>query len=228
MKSGKLTALTILVIFLTSWSAPAHEAQAGNKYFCAGHLAMMQEQLDLTDEQASVMQEILAGGQETIDEIFASHGLERGDLRMMRQEMRKFRRLGTERLGTIMDQEQLQILHQEIFENGPLEFMQLPEDEKLALVQDFLGLNEEEGSQVAAILEEGRVQRENVLESSGFNPEQMMSLRQDMTNHREELKKSLSEILSNEQMEQFEELSSRMQLRNSGYGLSFASQGGQL
>lgn len=228
MQTGRITTLSILVIFLTGWSAVGRETQSGRTCCCAGQLAEIEQQLELTDDQASALQHIVAGRQEDRDAIFTDHGLERGDLLALQQKMSSFSRQVRARLATVMDQEQLQILHQEIVENGPLEFMQLPKDEKVARLQDFLGLSEEEGGQVAAILEEGRAQRRKLLQASAVNPAHLLSLRRDMAAFRAELQKSVREILSPEQMEQFEERRRRIPLRECGYGLVFTGQGGQL
>ena len=114
MKLSKPFFLAMLAVFVTAWSAAIREPQAGNNYFCAGHLNMLQEQLDFTDEQATVVQEILVDGQETITQIIGNHGLQRSDLRVMRREMSKFRQQNPEKLTAVLDDEQLQTLMQEI------------------------------------------------------------------------------------------------------------------
>ena len=225
MKPGKLIALTTLAIALTAWGVTAYEPQTGNEFFYGSHQGMMQEQLDLTDEQADAVQEILVDGQETLTILFEHHGLEYKNVRRMRREMVKFRQQNLKKLTTILNEEQFQILHQEIFNNGPLAFMLLPEEERIVHMQELLGLSDEDACLVAAILEDGEGQRDNLLDNAGVNPIEMEVLRQDMASRREELKESLREILNDEQMEQVDEFSSRMKLWNRGYGVPFMNQG---
>jgi DNA-binding MarR family transcriptional regulator len=189
---------------------------------------MLQEQLDLTNEQATVVQEILIDGQETITEIIGNYGLQRSDMRMVRREMSKVRQQYPEKLTAVLDEEQLQTLLQEIFAIGPLEFLSSGKDEKLVLVQDLLGLSEEKAGLVVTILEEGEMQRQKVLENSGFNPLDMVALRLDITEHSQNLKRNLYEILNSEQMEQFEKLSSRIRPWSREYEPTFEGQGDQL
>ncbi len=228
MKLCKPFFLAMLAVFVTAWSAASREPQAGNNYFCAGQLNMLQEQLDLTDEQATDVQEILVDGQETITEIIGNYGLQRSDMRMVRREMSKFRQQNPEKLTAVLDEEQLQTLLQEIFAIGPLEFLSSGKDEKFVLVQDLLGLSEEKAGLVVTILEEGEMQRQKVLENSGFNPLDMVALRLDITEHRQNLKRNLYEILNSEQMEQFEKLSSRIRPWSREYEPIFEGQGEQL
>jgi len=228
MKLSKPFFLAMLAVFVAAWSAAIRESQASNNYFCAGQLNMLQEQLDLTDEQATVVQEILVDGQETITEIIGNYGLQRSDMRMVRREMSKSRQQNPEKLTAVLDEEQLQTLLQEIFAIGPLEFLSSGKDEKFVLVQDLLGLSEEKAGLVVTILEEGEMQRQKALENSGFNPFDMVALRQDITEHRQNLKRNLYEILNSEQMEQFEKLSSRIRPWNREYEPAFEGQGDQL
>lgn len=228
MKLNKPFFLAMFAVFVTAWSAAIREPQASNSDFCAGQLNMLQEQLDLTDEQATVVQEILVDGQETITEIIGNYGLQRSDMRMVHREMSKFRQQNPEKLTAVLDEEQLQTLLQEIFAIGPLEFFSSRKDEKFVLIQDLLGLSEEKAGLVVTILEEGEMQRQKALENSGFNLFDMVALRQDMAEHRQNLKRNLYEILNSEQMEQFEKLSSRIRPWSRENGPTFEGQGDQL
>lgn len=214
MKPAKFTAFIILFVFLTARNVKAHEPYIGSGIFGAKQLDMMQEQLELTDEQATVVQNILAVNKEAMKQIAEEHGLQRGDMRKVHREMKKSREQYPEKLAAILDHEQLQALRKEIFANGPFRFIQLSEEEKLASLQNFLGLSKEIANQVAAILEEGKMQHAKILEDLGFNPALMIAFQQDMATCRKEIEKSLSEVLSEKQMKKFEELRNQMKLRN--------------
>lgn len=214
MKPTKVIALIILFVFLTAWSVKAHEPHIGNGIFGTTQLSMIIEQLELTDEQTAAVQDILATSKEAMEKIGESHGLQRGDMRKVHREMKKFREQYPEKLAAILDHEQLQALHKEIFANGPFRFMQLPEEEALASLQNLLWLSKETANQVAAILEDGKMQHVKILEDLGLNPALMMAFQQDMATCRKEMAKSLSEVLSENQMKKFEELRNQMKLRN--------------
>lgn len=225
MKPGQLIVPIILVIFLMAWGVIAHEPYAGNIPSAAKQMSMIREQLALTDEQAVAVQDILAVGKEAMEGIIASHGLQRRDMRKMQGELKKFREQGLEKLAAILDQKQLRILDEEIFASGPLGFMQLSEKEKRNCLQDILEVSEEKVNQVATVLDDGRVQREKALENLGLNHPMMMAFHQDVAVYQKEMKKSLSELLSEKQMERFEEFSDQMNQRNRNMTIQSWSKG---
>lgn len=214
MKPTKVIALFILFVFPTPWSVKAHEPHIGSGIFGTTRLSMLIEQLELTDEQAAAVQDVLVASKEAIEKVGESHGLQREDMRKVHREMKKLREQYPEKLAAILDHEQLQALRTEIFANGPFRFMQLPEDEKLVSLQNLLRLSEETANQVAAILEEGKLQYAKILEDLGLNPALMTAFQQEMVTCRKEMAKSLSEVLSEKQMQQFEGLRNQMRLRD--------------
>lgn len=214
MKSVKFITLIISLVFLMAWSVTAHESDIGNGFFGAKQLSMLQKQLELTGEQATVVQDILVASKEAMEKIVEGHGLQREEMRKVHGELKKFREQDLEKLAVILDHEQFQALREEIFTNGPFGFMQLPEKEKLAYLQNLLGFSEEKVNQVTVILGEGKVKREKILEDLGLNPALMMTFQQDMVNCRKEMEMSLREALSEKQMKQLEGLRNQMKPRS--------------
>ncbi len=181
-------------------------------------------QLALSEEQADSVREIFADEKEVMSLLFARHGLEYQDMQQLRREMKIFRTQSPEKLSAVLNHEQRLILRREIIASGPLEFLQLSEEGKFAFVQGILELSSDDAALVAAILDENTLHRENLLYDLGFNPVEMIALRQDMENHCQELNQSLSEILDEEQMEQLETLSSAMKPWNRGHARSVTFQ----
>jgi len=226
MKRAKLITLIILAVFLMARVAFANEPFTGKGRFGDEYLDRIQEQLDLTEEQAISVQEIFTGGKHDMAELFEKHGLERSEVRILRQELAKFRQEPFENLKTELSQEQLLTLRNEIMKDGALNFILLPEEEKLIRIQHSLEISEDQANRVVPLLEEGRSERENVLENLGLNIEQMIVIQQDMATHREEMKNSLSTVLNVQQMDQFEELLRyRMEHGKRGHGRLFIRKG---
>lgn len=210
MKRTQQITLAILTVLLTAWNAQAHGPQGATGSFGTRHLAMMQTVLDLTDKQTATVKEIFNNGRQDISKLVKQHNFKRSDMGVMRAVTGKFRQDAFAQLETLLSKEQLRTLRKEIIEQAPMEFILLSKEEKQIRLQDVLELNEEEADQVATVFEQEKAKHEAVLTNLGFSPEQMLAFRQDMLTQREEIKRELGEILSVEQMEQFEEISSRM------------------
>jgi phosphoribosylanthranilate isomerase len=183
----------------------AHGQQINNPFACTYRHGMLLTQLDLSKEQTDSVQEIFVDEKKVMSFHFASHSPEYQDMQQLQKEIRKFRKQSPEKLSAVLNQKQRQILRLEIIASCPLEFLQLSDEEKFSFVQDIL-------------------QRENFLYDLGFNPVEMIALRQDVENHCQELKQSLSEILDEDQMEQLETLSSAMKPWNRGHARSVTFQ----
>ncbi len=218
MKPTKVIVHIILFVFLTAWSVKAHEPHIGNDIFGTTQLSMIIEQLELNDGQTAAVQDILTTSKEAMEKIGESHGPQREDMRKVHREMKKFREQYPEKLTAILDHEQIQALRTEILDNGLFRFMQLPEEEKLASLQNLLWLSEETANQMAAILEEGKMQYAKILDDLGLNPALMTAFQQEVVTCRKEMEKSLSEVLSEKKMKlRSRDLTSRSGIRVNYY-----------
>ncbi len=223
MKQATFITFIVFTVLFTVLSATAHGFKTNKKPYgnMGMRMAVVQSMLALNDEQAKSVETIFKANMQATREIIKNHGLTREDMKVMRTMQGKFKQQTMENIAEILDQEQLQTLRKEFFDDSPFAFTQLAETETRELLQDSLGISEEEASQVFSTLEEMKSKREIVLVNLGFDHEQMISFRKDMEAQRKEMQENLSTVLSNEQLEQLEEFRNRMSQRRQGPNSQF-------
>jgi hypothetical protein len=227
MKQATYITLVIFTVLFAVLSATAHgfKDNIGPYGNIDMRMTMIQSMLDLNDEQTKDVENIFRANMRETKEIIKSHGLTRGDIKVMRMMQNKFRQQTMENLAVILDQEQLMTLRQDVFGNSPFAFIELAAIETPELLLESLGISEEEASQVLSILEEMKNKREIVLVNLGFDHEMVASFRQDMESKRNEMQEDLRTVLSNEQLEQLEEFRSRMSQKRQGQLSHFQQKG---
>lgn len=211
--------VTVLVVLSGAWSAVAYEHHPPEfpvgggppeAPMGGGPHDMMQVVLDLTDKQSAAVQEIVARNQQAMADIFKTSGLNHGDMRLLQGISEKFRQLYFDAFATVFDEKQLQLLREKVAETGQLDCFLLSEKEQLRLMQDLLEMRKEQVSQVTGIIAERSANHEIVLDKLGFNVEKITALQGAMAARREEMIKSLSAVLSVEQLAKFEKLHMKM------------------
>ncbi len=224
MKQAKIITLSIFMILLTAMGAVAFGPPKDQGPFNTKQLQMMQAILDLTDEQNTAVKEIFAGARKNIQMLAQNNHLKRKDIQVLRTLINKFKEEGQEQLATVLDEEEIQVMCEKLSTENTLAFILLPSAEMQLRLQDILGLATERANEVAAIFEQKKAQHNQVLINLGFDTEQIILFQQELIAQLDDVKQSLEEILSLEQMEIFEKVSSRMRMADRGSFTTFENE----
>ncbi len=216
MKQKKIFTLVISMVLLAACGAAAFGPPEGGGHFGTKQLQMMQTILDLTDEQSTAVKKVFTDTRNNILMIIENNGLQRNDMKVLRTLTGKFKEEGQKQLATVLSEEEIQVMHEKLFTENTLTFILLPSAEKQAWLQDTLGLDAERAGQVSTLLEQKKSQHKQVLVNLGYDAEQIVKFRQELIAQRQDAKKSLQKILSMQQMDLFEKISTRMKLAERG------------
>lgn len=219
MKGIRRIAFTMVAVLLMAWSVTASAQQVGKGPVGIGPLLIAQIVLDLSDGQIAAVQEIFISSHQAREDILEDSNLTPGDMRLLCGVTGKFRKLLLKRFAAVLDQDQLLTVSEELFNDTPLEFIVLSEAEKVRRVHDALQLGEEQVGQVAVILAEESSKHEIVLENLGFTLQQVGVLQGRIITQHNEITERLSVVLTEQQLQQFEKLRSRMVQRKQGHAL---------
>ena len=208
--------LLISTVLLTAWGAAAFGPPTGDSRFGTKQLQMMQTILDLTDEQSAAVQKVLTETRNNISMIIKNSDLQKKDMQVLRTLAGRFKEEGQKQLATVLSDQEIEAMRDKLFAENTHTFILLPAAEKQAWLQDTVGLDAERADKVTAILEQKKLQHEQVLVNLGYDTKQVVQLRQELLVQQQDVKKRLQEILSLEQMDRFEKISRRMRLTGRG------------
>lgn len=225
MKQVKFFTLTISIVLSTALSAAAFGPLEGRGPFGVKHLQMMQTILDLTDEQSKAVEEVFADVRGNMQVILHGYDLKRQDMKVLRTLTGKFQEEGRKELATVLTIEEMQAMLEQLFAGNALEFILLSPEDKQVSLQDTLGFDTEKASRVVGILEQKKFQYELVLANLGYDPEQIVTLCQELIFQREKVKQSLEEILYQEQIELLEKIGNNRRQQGHGSFAPFATEG---
>jgi hypothetical protein len=209
--------MVVLAIGLAAFGMLANAQPPPQFHTKGGPPEMLQIVLALTDEQTTVVNEIVADNRKKMAEILENSSLTRQDLGLLHGITNKFTQTGTENLAAIFNKQQLQILHREVSNKSPLGYIVLSAREKLNLLKNALPMDKEQTHLVTTLIAHETTKQGIVLENLDLNPEEILAFHEAMDTQREEMLEKLSTVLSEKQLELFMRIKDQMGPKRLGH-----------
>lgn len=209
--------MIVLAIGLAAFSIAANGQHPPQHRVIERSPNIMQIALDLTDVQATVVDDLMRKNRTKMAQIVEISPITHHDLGLLRGLTDKFSETGAETFKNIFNKEELQNIDSEIFRKSPLGYIISSENEKMAQFQALVSMDAEQTRQLRAYIADETSRQKVVLENLGFDIMELKNLHKAFSAERQALQESLHTVLNEEQFARLLKFREQMEPRGQGH-----------